>query len=380
MGHGARRAHARPRASTASRSWRSDGGALVRVGGGAHVGRRRARRCRHAGLGHQLRRHRVGRRRRAHPRRRHRLDGAGLGARRRPARRGAARHGGGRSGRGVRDRPSRAVLGAPRRRGQLRRRDALRLPRPRAARVVVWPSSPCQGDARPVLRALRDALREAPRELTVTYMDVPAMDPSAPAGATITACWAGDDAGAPRAALAPLLALDGVAETRARRARRIPRSCWSSRVRPRAADARLHRRQHAAARARTTALIDAPRRVPRGQPGVGALPALARRRVRRRRRRRRRPFPARGRRGSRWRARFDIPGLVDDERRGAASRRSGTRSRRGAPGSTATSRPTTDRAFASRIYAPETMARLAAVKREWDPQNLFSRNHNVAPA
>ena len=47
------------------------------------------------------------------------------------------------------------------------------------------------GDARPVLRALRDTLRDAPRELTVTYMDVPAMDPSAPAGASITACWIG---------------------------------------------------------------------------------------------------------------------------------------------------------------------------------------------
>ena len=36
-------------------------------------------------------------------------------------------------------------------------------------------------------------MREAPSELTVTYMDVPAMDPNAPAGATITACWIGDD-------------------------------------------------------------------------------------------------------------------------------------------------------------------------------------------
>ena len=61
-----------------------------------------------------------------------------------------------------------------------------------------------------MLRALRDTLRDAPRELTVTYMDVPAMDPSAPAGATITACWIGDDVDAALAALAPLLAVDGV--------------------------------------------------------------------------------------------------------------------------------------------------------------------------
>jgi len=44
---------------------------------------------------------------------------------------------------------------------------------------------------------------------------------------------------------------------------------------------------------------------------------------------------------------------------------------------------TTRRAWvplARRIYPPATMARLAAVKRTWDPQNLFSRCHNVHPA
>ena len=32
------------------------------------------------------------------------------------------------------------------------------------------------------------------------------------------------------------------------------------------------------------------------------------------------------------------------------------------------------------IYPPETYQRLAAIKREWDPGNLFARNHNVRPA
>ena len=32
-----------------------------------------------------------------------------------------------------------------------------------------------------------------------------------------------------------------------------------------------------------------------------------------------------------------------------------------------------------RMYPPATLARLAALKREWDPDNLFSRNHNVLP-
>src|SRR6478736_913000 len=69
-----------------------------------------------------------------------------------------------------------------------------------------------EGDARPILRVLRDVLADAPRELTVTYMDVPAMDPNAPAGASLTAVWAGDDERAARAALAPLAAAPGVTE------------------------------------------------------------------------------------------------------------------------------------------------------------------------
>ena len=39
----------------------------------------------------------------------------------------------------------------------------------------------------------------------------------------------------------------------------------------------------------------------------------------------------------------------------------------------------TDPAVVQRMYPADTRARLAAVKREWDPQNLFRRNHNVPP-
>ena len=39
----------------------------------------------------------------------------------------------------------------------------------------------------------------------------------------------------------------------------------------------------------------------------------------------------------------------------------------------------TDPAWVPRMYPPETLARLTEVKRTWDPQNLFSRNHNVRP-
>jgi len=34
--------------------------------------------------------------------------------------------------------------------------------------------------------------------------------------------------------------------------------------------------------------------------------------------------------------------------------------------------------LAERMYPPATLTRLRALKREWDPDNLFARNHNVA--
>jgi FAD/FMN-containing dehydrogenase len=32
------------------------------------------------------------------------------------------------------------------------------------------------------------------------------------------------------------------------------------------------------------------------------------------------------------------------------------------------------------MYPPATLERLRAVKAEWDPENLFRRNHNIRPA
>ncbi|HWS49630.1 MAG TPA: FAD-binding protein, partial [Microbacterium sp.] len=77
---------------------------------------------------------------------------------------------------------------------------------------IVFGEYAVSGDAATVLRVAREVLRGAPRELTVTFMDVPAMDPSAQAGASLNAVWAGSDPEQLRAVMAPVAALAAVTE------------------------------------------------------------------------------------------------------------------------------------------------------------------------
>jgi hypothetical protein len=242
---------------------------------------------------------------------------------------------------------------------------------------VVFATLGVSGDSRPILRALRDTLRDAPRELTVTFMDVPAMDPSAPAGASISAVWIGDDEGAARTALAPLLACDGVTETSIEVTRypeillEMPAADpdapmpgfvgGNTLLRDLGDDAidRLvsFREANAASvlflRSLGGAFADVP------QQGSA--------------------FPARDASWFAMAGAFDVPGLIDDESRPAilaawdAIEGLGS----GVYGNFSTS---TDSVFAAKMFPAATMARLAAVKSEWDPTNVFSRNHNVLPA
>jgi FAD/FMN-containing dehydrogenase len=231
-------------------------------------------------------------------------------------------------------------------------------------------------DTTPVLRALRDVLRDAPRELTVTFMDVPPMDPSAPAGATIVAVWAGADEGAARAALAPLLATPGVGEI------------------------------EFGVREYTDILLDAPEYDPDNpMPGFlggntllreltdeaidllvgfrrerpasviflrslggayGDVPQDAT------------PFPARDATWFAMAGAFDMPGMLDDDQRARALADWTAIEALGA-GIYGNFTMSTDPSWAARMYPPATMQRLAAVKRQWDPGNVFCRNHNVAP-
>jgi len=243
--------------------------------------------------------------------------------------------------------------------------------------AVVFATLGVAGDKGAVLRALRDLLADAPRELTATYMDIPAMDPSAPGGATITACWAGDDEGALRGILTPLLALDGVTEIDlgvraypdilmdppdADPEHALPGFIGGNMLVESLDDELVD--GLAAFRESTEASVLFLRSLG-GAFGDVAQDAT--------------PFPARSATWFVMAGAFDIPGLVDDVERARLQSAWDALDARGSGvyGNFAT---TLDPSFASRMYPPETMARLAAVKARWDPRNLFARNHNVVPA
>jgi FAD/FMN-containing dehydrogenase len=234
-----------------------------------------------------------------------------------------------------------------------------------------------EGDARPVLRALRDLMADAPRDLTVTYMDVPPMDPSAPAGATVTGVWIGDDEDAARRALAPLLETPGNVEREFGVQsyadilletpefdpdQPMPGFVGGNTLLRELGDEAIDRivtfrQQNPASVAFLRSLGGAYGDVP--QDGT--------------------PFPARDATWFAMAGAFDIPGMLDDAGRAAALGAWDAIEALGAGvyGNFTTS---TDSSWAQRMYPAETMARLAAVKREWDPANTFRRNHNVAPA
>jgi FAD/FMN-containing dehydrogenase len=233
------------------------------------------------------------------------------------------------------------------------------------------------GAARPALRALRDAMTSAPRELTVTYMDVPPMDPNAPAGATITAVWAGVDEEAARRALAPLRDAAGLSE-REFGVRRYPDILLETpefdpeqpmpgfiggntllrELSDEAIDGLVaFREQNPASVVFLRSLGGAYGDVPQADT----------------------PFPARDATWFAMAGAFDVPGMLDDAGRAEAQSAWSAIEELGAGvyGNFTTS---TDPSWTQRMFPADTMMRLSAIKREWDPGNVFCRNHNVRPA
>lgn len=243
--------------------------------------------------------------------------------------------------------------------------------------AVVFATYGVSGDARPVLRAVRDTLADAPRELTVTYMDVPAMDPNAPAGASLTAVWAGADEAAARAALAPLLDGGNLHEVEFRVTRYpeilldmpaqdpdapAPGFVGGNTLLPHLSDDAIERlvsfrEAHEASVLLLRSLGGAYGDVPQDDSA----------------------FPARDATWFAMAGAFDIPGLIDDESRPAIVAAWDAIEALGA-GVYGNFTVSTDPAFAAKMYPAATMARLADLKRRWDPANVFSRNHNVLPA
>lgn len=233
-----------------------------------------------------------------------------------------------------------------------------------------------EGDARPILRVLRDVLADAPRDLTVTYMDVPAMDPSAPAGASVTAVWIGTDEEAARRALAPLASAPGVTEREFGvqdypdvlleapefdPEQPMPGFVGGNTLLPVLDDDAIERlvafrEQHPASVAFLRSLG--------GAYGDVAQDDSA--------------FPARDATWFAMAGAFDVPGMLDDATRAQVVAEWEAIEAKGS-GVYGNFIASADETVADRMYPPATMARLAAVKHQWDPGNVFCRNHNVKP-
>ena len=231
-----------------------------------------------------------------------------------------------------------------------------------------------EADPAALLRAVRDTLVTAPRALTVTYMDVPAMDPSAPAGARLAVTWAGTDQAALDAALQPITAVAGVHGETVRMAYGDALSTMPHDVdEPNPPmlsvnglyaelDDALIDRLVAFRRAHAASVVFL--RSLGGAYGEVAEENTA--------------FPARTATWFAMAVAFDFPGMLDEaERETVRSELAAV-----AQGRLAAYTNFADPASnpdASVFYTPDAWARLRALKSQWDPQNVFAGNHNIPP-
>ncbi|WP_238706940.1 FAD-binding oxidoreductase [Microbacterium lushaniae] len=242
---------------------------------------------------------------------------------------------------------------------------------------VVFATLRVSGDAAATLRALRDLMRDAPPQFTVTYMDVPAMDPNAPAGAGITVCGIDTDVAATRSFLEPVLAVPGVsAEEIAVRSYPdvlmempgydpdqpppgfVGGNTLLAELDDDVVDALV------GFRATRPAAVLFLRSL--GGAYGDVAPADT-------------PFPARSATWFAMAGAFDVPGLLDAAGVAAAEREWAAIEAHGLA-RYANFSVSTDPEWARRMYPEPVWSRLAAIKRTWDPGNLFRRNHNVPPA
>lgn len=240
---------------------------------------------------------------------------------------------------------------------------------------IAFSESRIDGDETAVLKATRDMLRDAPRERTVTYMDVPPMDPSAPAGARLSAVWAAPEPDRLRAVMEPISALDGVQTEVTTPAYRevlleMPAPEGEEPASPPGfiGGNGLYAELDDALIAQLVAFRRSyPASVLFLRSLGGAIRDVAQEDT---------AFPARAANWFVLAGAFDIPGLIDDETRAAIDADWSVieRGRLAEYGNFAdTERPQA----VSGMFSEDALARLRATKAAWDPQNLFHRNHNI---
>ncbi|PRB13891.1 FAD-binding oxidoreductase [Microbacterium sp. MYb62] len=240
---------------------------------------------------------------------------------------------------------------------------------------IAFAESVIDSDPATVLRAARELLRDAPRELTVTYMDVPPMDPSAPAGARLSAVWSAPEPDRLRAVLEPISTLHGVRTTVTTPAYREvllempePEDDESAAPPGFIGGNGLYAELDDALLARLVAFREAyPASVVFLRSLGGAVRDVAQEDT---------AFPARAANWFVLAGAFDIPGMIDEETRAAIESdwREIEAGRLAEYGNFAdTERPEA----VPGMFSEAGFARLRATKAVWDPQNLFRRNHNV---
>ncbi len=231
------------------------------------------------------------------------------------------------------------------------------------------------GGLAPFVRAFRDVMRSAPRELNASLVRTPSMGPEMPSRLLIEAAWAGSDEAAARAAFAPLLALPQVESSEVAAAAYldllqeppmpppgmqmptiVDENGWFESLDDDVIEALLAAADAAGAQmflmrwlggafgdVDPEATAIAFRSAEAFVMTAGFVPPDA---------------PG----GEAKRMKDALSPFVDH-----ALGTYGNFTNSVAPG------------LSERMYPPKTLTRLRALKREWDPDNIFSRNHNVVP-
>ncbi|MBN9607605.1 MAG: FAD-binding oxidoreductase [Actinomycetales bacterium] len=225
---------------------------------------------------------------------------------------------------------------------------------------------------RDALGVLADLARTAPDELTATLLATPAMGPEMPESLRVTTVWAGTDPVAARAALAPLLALDSV------RAESLTVGAYADALEdphPPEGPPMSMAEENALLTDVSSDALDALVGAHEAFAGMLFCRTLGGAASR---------IPAEA---TAWAGRDAVllamvaafrPGEIPEEE--FAPLRAQWRRALGDAGLVyGNFRTRTDADTVTRMYPPATLERLRAVKRKWDPANVFAGNHNVVP-